>query len=380
MSVKRQSDFESGGTILATNAACTPNPNQPPPSKPPIGFDTQLGYLLGLCCNSANYQYTTYVTTTPYIPNDPKRSDPNNWGIKSVNPKPWNPDFSQIISLGYKPTHCTNLSVYETDVNGNSVEIPAGFIVRLDPTGMKTSSMVVVAFHGTQNNFEANKIDIDVVPATFGGLLGNLGSVHGGFYAQYTTGSTSQGDLIARADRSLAQQIYQYFNDNGDETLAVKVTGHSMGGALATLCALDIAYNFQPKFKSISMYSLASPRVADALADEKDRGSAATFVSKYQQYVQDSYRIVNTLDGVPNLPTALTPPLGIPLNVCAHILGDSDALLHEIVNPSSLDQNVVSFTDPNNQNGTESAMECQGPHSCPAVYVPFLERLAAAYS
>lgn len=367
MTQKPKSDFESGGTMLAANAACTPSPNPPPLPQPPAGFDSQLAYLLGLCCNSANDQYTTHVTTTPPIPNDPKLFDPKNWGIKSVNPKPWNPDFSQIISLGYKPTHCTNLSVYETDVNGNSVEIPAGFIVRLDSTGTKTSSMVVVAFHGTQNNFELNKIDDYVVPAMFGGALLNkwdLGSVHGGFYAQYTTGSSSQGDLVVRADGSLAQQIYQYFHDNGDENLSVKVTGHSMGGALATLCALDIAYNFESKYKSISMYSLASPRVADALADEKDRGSAATFVSKYQQYVPDSYRIVNTLDGVPNLPTALTPPLGMPLNVCAHILGDSDALLHKLVNPSSLDQNVVSFTDPNTQNGSGSTMECQGPHSC----------------
>jgi hypothetical protein len=88
MTVKPQSDFESGGTILATDAACTPNPKPPLLPKPTAGFDTQLAYLLGLCCNSANDQYTTYVTTTPYIPNDPKRFDPDNWGIKSVNPKP----------------------------------------------------------------------------------------------------------------------------------------------------------------------------------------------------------------------------------------------------------------------------------------------------
>ena len=363
--------YVSSSLSATDKGTCNPSTNPPQlPESVPAGFDSQLAYVLGLCCNSANEQYTAYVT------NDP------NGGIKSVNPKPWNPDFSKIISLGYRPTPC-NLSVYETDANNKSVEVPAGFIVRLDPTDTKKSSMIVVAFHGTQNSFELNRIDNDIVPAPFGGMLKNwnLGSVHGGFYAQYTNGSDGQGDLVARADGSLAKQIDQYFNDNGDPTLSVKVTGHSLGGALAALCALDIAYNFESKFKSISMYSLASPRVADALADKNDRGNAATFVSHYQQYVPDSYRIVNTVDPVPTLPCALTPPL-LTTNVCAHVLGDSDAMLFGIVKPSSLDQNVVSFTDGNPQNPPkgDSPQDCQGAHSCPAVYVPFLERLASAHS
>jgi len=362
-------------------ATCKPSSNPPQlPQSVPAGFDSQLAYLLGLCCNSANDQYTAYVTNTPIDQND--KNNPKNGQIQSVKPKPWEPDFSQILSQGYKsnPTHC-NLSVFETDVNGNSVEIPAGFIVRLDPTDEKKSSMVVVAFHGTQNSFELNKIDFDMTPASFGGgLLWNLGSVHGGFYAQYTDGSNGQGDLIDRAEGSLARQIYQYFNDNADGSLSVKVTGHSLGGALATLSALDIAYNFKSKFKSISMYSLASPRVADASAI--DPGSAGTFVSHYQQYVPGSYRIVNTADTVPTVPAAQFPfPPPLMTKVCAHILGDSDAIKYGIVSSNpSLDQNVVSFADENTQNGDDSPQDCQGAHSCPAVYVPFLERLASATS
>lgn len=356
----------------------------------PTGFDCQLAYLLGLCCNSANDQYAAYVTNTPIIFHDTKSNDPNNWGIKSVTSKPWDPDFSQILSQGYKPNpnHC-NLSVYETDINGNSVEIPAGFIVQLDPTDTKKSSMIVVAFHGTQNSYELNKIDFDVAPAAFGGLFGNLGSVHGGFFAQYTNGSKGSGDLILRADGSLTQQIYQYFDKHGDKSIAVKVTGHSLGGALATLSALDIACNFSSKYKSISMYSLAGPRVADALV--LDQSGAGTFVSNYQQHVPDTYRIVNTLDPVPQSPAAVFPPpppprfppTWIQTNACAHVLGDSDAIEHGIVKKSPLDQNVVKFTDANVQNGngsspTGSPQECQGPHSCPAVYVPFLKTLASS--
>jgi hypothetical protein len=354
-------------------AACIPNPNPPQPLNPlPAGFDPHLAYLLGLCCDAANEQYSTYVTNTPMT----NLNDPKGWQIQSVKATPWNPDFSQILAQGYTPQTLLNLTVSEKDVTGKFVEIPAGYIVRLDPKDITKSSMIVVAFHGTHNSYELKTIDFDIKPAMFGT---KLGSVHGGFYAQYTTGYSST---------PLAGQIYSYLDyHNRDGALPVKVTGHSLGGALATLCAVDIAYNCKPNFKSISMYSLASPRLADALT--LIRGDAATFVSNYQQQVPDSYRIVNTVDPVPNSPTALVPPPPtprlqfppppwIPMNACAHVLGDIDAIAHGIANPSPLDQNVVSFTDSNLQNGEDSPQECQGPHSCSAVYLPFLKKLASA--
>ncbi|MGO4518250.1 lipase family protein [Terriglobus sp. 2YAB30_2] len=358
-------------------ATCQVSTNPPAlPQSVPAGFDAQLAYVLGLCCNAANDQYSDYVTNTPA---DPKNLlGPKSWQIQSVAPTPWDPDFSQIVAQGYTLKSHTNLSVYETDINGNSVQIPAGFIAQLEPTGTKKSSIIVVAFHGTQNSYEGGKIDIDVIPATFGGLLGNLGSVHGGFYKQYTTGSNGQGNLIDRVDGSLAQQIYQYFKENEDPTISVKVTGHSLGGALATLCALDIAFNFESKFDAISMYSLASPRVADSWAS--DPSGVSTLVSNYQEYVPDSYRIVNTLDSVPGRPSALTPPWPPVQNYCAHVFADDVAIQLGIVNPSALYKNLISFSDANSQNGTDSPPECQGAHSCPAVYVPFLKRLAAQFA
>jgi hypothetical protein len=367
--------YPSPSLSSTDEVTCKTSLNPPLPTSLPTGFDTKLAYLLGLCCEAASVQYTANVINTPIIQNDPKLNDPKNWGIKSVGSKPWDPDFSSIVALGYKanPIH-QNLTVYETDQNGNYVEIPAGFIVRLESTDGK-HSMIAVAFHGTHNSYELNTVDNNVTPATFGGQSLNLGSVHGGFYAQYTNGTNgSAGDLQNRADGSLAKQIYDYFTKNGDPALPVKVTGHSLGGALATVCAMDIAYNLKSKFKSVSMYSLASPRVADAWAISL--GTAATFVSNYQQYVPDTYRIVNTLDTVPTL-----PPAAALLYGCAHVLGDTDAENLGIVNASPLDQNVLSFTDANLQNNAgvspPSPQECQGTHSLPAVYLPLLERLAS---
>jgi hypothetical protein len=345
------------------SSTCIPNPNPPKPENPlPAGFHPQLAYLLGLCCNAASDQYTKYVTNTPMNSNNP--NDPKSWQIEKVEDGRWNPDLTQIWEQGYTPAFSYILKVYEKDINGKDVQIPAGFIVRLD---LKDGgeSKIVIAFHGTHNRYELDKIDNNVAAAMFNG---NLGSVHAGFYALYTSSPNSSPSLAEQVRQCLAEM-----NDKG--ALPVKVTGHSMGGALATLCAADIAYNCKGKFQSISMYSLASPRVAvDDFLDSNSKGNAAKFVLFYQQNVPDSYRIVNTADDVPKL-----PPVLLLQYACAHVLGDDEAkaTTPPIVNASPLDQNVINFNDPNKDRNANSSQECQGAHSCPAVYVPFLKNLVS---
>lgn len=72
----------------------------------------------------------------------------------------------------------------------------------------------------------------------------------------------------------------------------ILLTGHSLGGALAMLAALDIQYN-QPD-KDIVCYTLGSPKVGNA-----------EFVKSYNKRVPKTFRIVNVGDSVPGL-----PPLG----------------------------------------------------------------------
>jgi pimeloyl-ACP methyl ester carboxylesterase len=73
---------------------------------------------------------------------------------------------------------------------------------------------------------------------------------------------------------------------------SVTICGHSLGGALATLLALDVAAN--TVFNEPAVYSYGSPRTGDSL-----------FASTYNQVVKNSYRIANRLDIVPTLP----PPI-----------------------------------------------------------------------
>ncbi|MGA9670319.1 MAG: lipase family protein [Terracidiphilus sp.] len=72
----------------------------------------------------------------------------------------------------------------------------------------------------------------------------------------------------------------------------VTVVGHSLGAALATLFALDMAANL--KFPVTTLYTLASPRVGDL-----------SFHNLFNHVVPNAYRVANRLDIVPKLP----PPL-----------------------------------------------------------------------
>ena len=74
---------------------------------------------------------------------------------------------------------------------------------------------------------------------------------------------------------------------------SVTICGHSLGGALATLLALDLAAN--SGIRDPTAYSYASPRTGDP-----------AFVSTYNQVVPKSFRIANRIDLVPKLPL---PPL-----------------------------------------------------------------------
>lgn len=68
------------------------------------------------------------------------------------------------------------------------------------------------------------------------------------------------------------------------------VTGHSLGGALSTLAALDLASNTD--FTAPIVYTFGAPRVGDP-----------QFVRKYNATVATHWRFQNEFDIVPHLPT-----------------------------------------------------------------------------
>lgn len=75
--------------------------------------------------------------------------------------------------------------------------------------------------------------------------------VHGGFYRSYATTNV----------RTLVLDSWQRLREQYGSDKKVVVTGHSLGGALATFCALDL--KLQHNDTDIQLYTLGSPRVGN---------------------------------------------------------------------------------------------------------------------
>ena len=168
-----------------------------------------------------------------------------------------------------------------TDMNPSRAddEVSIGLICQVNQ-----SSDVVIAIRGTEGILEwVHDAEFDQVPCPF---LAGAGHTEDGFTAMYEslrTGAEPDSPTVVTA---LAKLAFPH------PVSSVTICGHSLGGALATLLALDVAAN--TVFTEPAVYSYASPRTGDSL-----------FASTFDQVVSNSYRIANRLDIVPALP----PPL-----------------------------------------------------------------------
>ncbi|MEM9217751.1 MAG: lipase family protein [Cyanobacteria bacterium P01_F01_bin.150] len=96
---------------------------------------------------------------------------------------------------------------------------------------------------------------------------------------------------FSNAYLSVRDSIHKEISNLEQQTRII-VTGHSLGGALATLCALDLQFNFfSSASEQISLYTFGSPRVGNA-----------NFKKSFDRRVPNSYRIINGMDIVPAVP------------------------------------------------------------------------------
>jgi predicted lipase len=110
--------------------------------------------------------------------------------------------------------------------------------------------------------------------------------VHSGFLAVYDSVEVSLKTALAASGARI-------------KTL---ITGHSLGAALAVLCAPDLATN-APSGVPPEVHTFAGPRVG--APDCPDAG-ICTFARRFNEMIPTCLRIVNHWDIVPNLPPATT--------------------------------------------------------------------------
>jgi Lipase (class 3) len=143
---------------------------------------------------------------------------------------------------------------------------------------------ILIAFRGTkkQKDWMSNG---DAVQASF-----RWGKVHQGFLNIYNSGKAA---LFAKFDQLLPKDpALQY------ET-QVLVTGHSLGGALATLCAADLSD--RSNLPTPILYTFASPQVGNsAFAEGFNTRMSKTCNAKFR--TSCSVRVYRPMDIVPKLP------------------------------------------------------------------------------
>ena len=86
---------------------------------------------------------------------------------------------------------------------------------------------------------------------------------------------------------SVRDTVFEHVSKNAGNKIAV--TGHSLGGALASICALDVKYNFPDK--EVVLYTYGSPRVGNA-----------HYVECHKKRIQDAYYIRCGQDVVTRVP------------------------------------------------------------------------------
>jgi hypothetical protein len=154
-------------------------------------------------------------------------------------------------------------------------------LVLQDPT----TGDAVIAVRGTEGIHEwMQDVRFLLVPCPF--LVG-AGRTEDGFTAMYLSFTTDPAPGSPAVSKALAKLRWR------KPVKTLTICGHSLGGALATLLAMDVAVNTE--FTDPMVYSYASPRAGDG-----------AFAATYDHAVQRTCRIANRMDLVPKLPL---PPL-----------------------------------------------------------------------
>ncbi|MGB5973781.1 MAG: hypothetical protein WBG38_10695 [Nodosilinea sp.] len=153
---------------------------------------------------------------------------------------------------------------------GRKIEVFYGFLLESDNDS-------ILVFRGTQRTAEwVGNIYAVQQPYLDPDTGETLGNIHSGF--------RRIADSIINP---LAVDAVRQINPNKP----CYVSGHSLGAALATLLALDIAMAVPELRPNLQTYVYASPRVGDPV-----------FANSYARILPNSFRITNLADTIPMMP------------------------------------------------------------------------------
>ncbi len=171
------------------------------------------------------------------------------------------------------PEGFTLHALHTTQQNWNDITesdaetVPVGWLGTRDDT-------IYVIYRGTSTSTEL-LLDLASAQTDYPLLSGDGGGTHNGFTERYV-----------ELHPPVLEDVNELIAQGGFERIAV--TGHSLGGAIATMSAASLA---EDTGLPVTAYSYASPRVGDR-----------DFAARYAALVPDSWRITNPRDLVPGYP------------------------------------------------------------------------------
>lgn len=167
----------------------------------------------------------------------------------------------------------------------------------------------VISFTGTEfiSEWESDFEFEQVAPTSLNGYKEGV-LVHKGFYEIYM---------------SIREQLWDWWNSNKSWVRTLYITGHSLGGALSTICGYDFAEVFLDRDCSTNGVTTAcnsrtcTPNIPNECDDPciarslpihysfaAPRSGNTTFATTFNQRLPTSLRINNTEDIIPQLPPA----------------------------------------------------------------------------
>lgn len=291
------------------------------PLVPPVPYDRAMSKLLILCNKLTTQQYIKGKVDPSYdgsIDSLPTYGDRLNAYTQVVSFKGTEAESVEQVEIT-RPANVP-LTEVEKDMQArmgeieNSLEDTIQEVVKLKRTipvyygfVLESEEHSLVLFRGTQRRAEwLENITALLEDYTNPALNSPMGQVHTGFHQVY---------------KSLVDPLPLEVFRKLDPAKPCYVSGHSLGGAIAILAALDAALQIPQLQPQLRLYTYANPRVGNI-----------DFVNAYHQRLPNNYRIVNLADTVP-----LVPPTKLN-GVYAHVgqkwafLSQNDDLLpnHQI--------------------------------------------------
>lgn len=202
-------------------------------------------------------------------------------------------------------------NIFANDLATESNDARKELVVSIGYVAQDDAGNVVIAIRGTHGIHEwLHDFRYFAVPCPF---LPDAGHTEDGFTEVYMSLRVGSHHDSPRVRDAIAAMTFP------QPVKSLTVCGHSLGAALATLLALDLATNTQ--YKDVSLFTYASPRTGDS-----------KFAEVFNQFVPKTIRIANRSDLITEVPPDFLGRISQYRHVEATaVLEPGDAVEHHVL-------------------------------------------------